>query len=320
MVYAFRKLLSFIFTLFIISAMTFFVFQLLPGDPARVILGTEADPLQVEALRQELGLNLPLAQRYIDWILGVFKGDLGMSLRFRLPVGAMLLTSLPVTASLSVLTLVITAVLVVPLSLLLTRLDQRPVGVLLSALIQLGTAVPSFWMGILLILVFSVTLNALPSGDFTPFSESISGALRSLILPSLALASGSVAIVTRYLKSALLDQMSQDYVRTAVGKGLTKRQAVFRHVTRNALLPAVTMLGMVFIDILGGSIIVENVFNLPGIGSLLILGVTYRDFPLVQGLTFYMACMVLIINTAVDLLYIVIDPRLRKVGLKGREA
>lgn len=312
MVYTIKKLLSFIITLIMISLLTFLVFQLLPGDPVNIILGTEADPAQAEALREELGLNLPMNERYFNWIGGLLKGDLGSSLRYRLPVMDMLLLSLPITAALSVITLIITIALVLPLSLTLARLNRTKLGMFLSAVVQLGTSIPSFWMGILLILIFSVTLGWLPSGDYTPFSQSVSGALKSLILPSLALSAGTTAVVVRYLKSTILDQMSQDYVRTAIGKGLSKNKARVRHVMRNAALPAITILGMVAVDILGGSIIVENVFNLPGIGKLLTTGVAHRDFPLVQGLIFYMACMVLFINTAVDILYAVIDPRLRR--------
>ncbi|MPM97793.1 Nickel transport system permease protein NikB [bioreactor metagenome] len=172
-------------------------------------------------------------------------------------------------------------------------------------------AVPSFWLSILLVLIFAVTLRWLPSGDFVPFTTSVTGALRSLLLPAVAISVGTTAVVIRYLKNTLLDQMGMDYVRTARSKGLAQNEVLYRHVLKNALLPTVTILGMIVVEVLGGSIIVENVFNLPGIGRLIITGVGNRDFPLVQGLVFYLAFTVVVINFLVELLYSAIDPRIR---------
>ncbi|KLU73429.1 MAG: hypothetical protein RHS_0833 [Robinsoniella sp. RHS] len=298
-------------TLFVISLLTFGVFQILPGNPVDVILGVDADPLQAQALEKQLGLDLPLGERYVNWIGDLFRGDLGDSIRYQVPVGDLLKSSLPVTISLTVFSLLITVVTVIPIAIFLAKNNNKKSALFLSFLTQIGVAVPSFWLGILLIMLFAVTLQVLPSGDFIPFSEDPLGCIRSLILPSVAIAIGTSAVVIRYLKNTLLDQMNLDYVRTARSKGATQKRVLYRHVLKNALLPTITILGMTVVDVLGGSIIVENVFNLPGIGHLITSGVGNRDFPLVQGLVFYLAFMVIVINLVVDLLYMAVDPRIR---------
>lgn len=309
--YLLRKLFSAAITILVISLLTFCAFQLLPGNPAYIILGVDADPLQIQALSQQMGLNLPLQQRYLNWVAGLFSGNLGDSLRYQVPVAQLIRNTLPVTASLSALSLLITVAVVVPVSIYLAKNNNKTLPTVVSALMQLGIAVPSFWLSILMILLFAVTLHWLPSGDFIPFSQSFAGAVRSLVLPAVSVSVGTAAVVIRYLKNTLLDQMSMDYVRTARSKGLGRNAVLYRHVLKNALLPTVTILGIIVVDVLGGSIIVENVFNLPGVGRLIVSGVGNRDFPLVQGLVFYLALIVVAINFLVDLLYSVIDPRIR---------
>ena len=307
MKYVLKKIVTMVCTLFVISLLTFGVFQILPGNPVDVILGVDADPLQAQALEKQLGLDLPLGERYVNWIGDLFRGDLGDSIRYQVPVGDLLKSSLPVTISLTVFSLLITVVTVIPIAIFLAKNNNKKSALFLSFLTQIGVAVPSFWLGILLIMLFAVTLQVLPSGDFIPFSEDPLGCIRSLILPSVAIAIGTSAVVIRYLKNTLLDQMNLDYVRTARSKGATQKRVLYRHVLKNALLPTITILGMTVVDVLGGSIIVENVFNLPGIGHLITSGVGNRDFPLVQGLVF----MVIVINLVVDLLYMAVDPRIR---------
>lgn len=309
--YLLRKLVSVCITLVIISLLTFAVFQILPGNPVDIILGVDADPLQVQALTEKLGMDLPLGQRYLSWVAGLVSGNLGESVRYQVPVMELMQRNLPVTVSLTVLSLLMTVLIVIPVSVYLAKNNNKRLPTFISALTQLGVAIPSFWLAVLLILVFSVGLHWFPSGDFIPFSESVFGAVHSLVLPAVAISVGTSAVVIRYLKNTLLDQMSMDYVRTARSKGLTKNKVLYRHVLKNALLPAITILGMIAVDVLGGSIIVENVFNLPGIGRLITSGVGNRDFPLVQGLVFYLAFTVVVINLVVDLLYTVVDPRIR---------
>ncbi len=312
--YALRKIATAAVTLLLVSLLTFGVFQILPGNPVEIMLGVDADPLQVEALEQKLQLDRPIAQRYVSWISGAVKGDLGDSIRYQMPVGDLLKTSLPVTISLALLSIALTIVVVIPISIYLVKNRNKKSGIFLSSLTQLGVSLPSFWVGILLILLFSVTWNLLPSGDYVPFQEDPMAWFMSLILPSCAIAVGTSATVIRYLKNTLLDEMTQDYVRTARSKGLTMNQTLYRHVLKNALLPSLTILGMIVVDVLGGSVIVENVFNLPGVGRLLTSGVGNRDFPLVQGIVFYLAVTVLIMNLIIDILYTLIDPRIRLEG------
>ncbi len=306
-----KKLLSALAALVVISLLTFLVFQILPGNPALIILGVDADPLQVEALEQLMGIDKPMLQRYVEWLGGLVGGDLGLSLRYRVPVTDLIASALPVTVTLTLLSLLITIIIVVPVSVYLATHNNTIAATFLSALTQLGVSVPSFWLAIMLILVFSVMLHWFPSGEVIPFSQSVTGALRSLVLPAVAISIGTTAVVIRYLKSTILDEMHMDYVRTARSKGLSRNTVLYRHVLKNALLPAITILGMITVDVLGGSIIVENVFNLPGIGRLITSGVGNRDFPMVQALVFYLAATVVVINFLVDLLYTAIDPRIR---------
>ena len=311
MKYVIKKLITMMGTLFVISILTFGVFQILPGNPVDVILGVDADPLQAQQLAKQLGLNLPLGQRYLVWVGGLLRGDLGISIRYQVPVVDLLRTSIPVSLSLTLYTLFITLLVVFPAGIYLAKHNNHKSGIFVSLLMQIGVAVPSFWVGILLIMLFAVTLRWLPSGDYVPFSQDIVGSIRSMILPAAAIAIGTSSVVIRYLKNTLLDQMNLDYVRTARSKGATQKQVLYGHVLRNALLPTITILGMILVDVLGGSIIVENVYNLPGIGHLIISGVGNRDFPLVEGLVFYLAMVVTGINLVVDLLYAAADPRIR---------
>ncbi|MDC7126574.1 MAG: ABC transporter permease [Spirochaetales bacterium] len=311
MKYALKKIVTIASTLLVISLLTFGVFQILPGNPVDIILGVDADPLQVKALTQQLGLDLPLGQRYISWITGILKGDMGNSIRYQVPVEQLLKQSLPVTISLTLMSMLITLIVVVPVSIFLAKHNNKKVGVLISFIMQIGIAIPSFWVGILLVMFFSVTLHWLPSGDYSPLSQGFLNYIRSLLLPSLSIAIGSSAVVIRYLKTTILDNMNMDYVRTARSKGVARNKVLYKHVLRNALLPTITILGMLIVNALGGSIIVENVFNLPGTGHLVITGVANRDFPLVQSVVFYLAATVVFINLITDLLYAIIDPRIR---------
>ncbi|MET3698776.1 peptide/nickel transport system permease protein [Bacillus oleivorans] len=312
--YLLYKLSSFFITIVIVSLMIFFVFQLLPGNPAQIILGIDADPKQVEQLEKELGLDKPPVERYTDWVSGVIQGDLGESLRYQLPVSDIIAERLPVTFSLAIVSLLLTILIGLPLGIFIARSDGKWISVILNMFTQLGISIPSFWFGFMLILVFAVILQLFPSFGYVSWSEDFFGALRSFFLPSLAIAIGNIAVVIRYLRNTLLDQSNMDYVRTARCKGLSERIIVYKHILRNSLIPVLTIMGLIVADTLGGSIIIENVFALPGLGSLLIQSITSRDFPLVQSMVLYIAVLVLFINFIVDLLYKVVDPRIRLKG------
>jgi len=221
---------------------------------------------------------------------------------------------MPVTASLAILSLLFTVVIGVPLGIFIARSDGKWISIFLNVLTQLGISIPSFWFGFILILIFGVTLQLFPTYGYVPWSEDFLGALRSFFLPSFAIAIGNIAIVIRYLRNTILDQSKMDYVRTARVKGLKERSILYGHILRNSLIPVLTIMGLLIADTLGGSIIIENVFSLPGLGNLLIQSITSRDFPLVQSMVLYIAIIVLLINFIVDMLYKVIDPRIRLKG------
>lgn len=306
-----RKLLTFLTTVMLVSVITFLVFQVLPGDPAQIILGVDADPGQLQALQLEMGLDRPVGERYAGWIADAAGGDFGTSLRYQKPVSEILLERLPVTLSLAMMALVMTIVVGLPLGLYVTRRDGKLSALITSIITQLGISVPSFWMGFILILLFSVIFRLFPTYGYTPWSENPLQTIRSLFLPAAALAIPGIAVLIRYLRNTLLDQSRMDYVRTARSKGLRERVILYRHILRNALIPVLTILGLLTADMLGGSIVVENVFALPGLGSLLVSSINSRDLPLVQTLVLYIAVIVVAVNLIVDLLYQAVDPRIR---------
>lgn len=306
-----RKIGGLLLTLVLVSLITFGVFQILPGNPAYIILGVDADPLQIEALTKSMGLDLPLYQRYINWILGVLKGDLGTSFRYQQPVTQLISQGLAVTGGLAVMTMLLTVLIGIPVGIWLAGHNNKAYSVGCSMLSQVSLSVPAFCMGIFLIHIFSVRLKWFPSIGFVHWSEDPIGCIRSLLLPALSLALGSSAVLIRYVKVSITNQQKQDYVRTAYSKGLKKRKVMYGHVVRNSLIPVITILGMLTADILGGSIITENVFSLPGIGRLISVSISSRDLPLLQGLVLYLAVIVVVCNFAVDLIYSVVDPRIR---------
>ncbi|QTH41822.1 ABC transporter permease [Cohnella sp. LGH] len=306
-----RKLASLGSTVLLVSVITFLVFQVLPGDPAEIVLGVDADPHQLAELRQTMGLDRPAAERYWTWVKDTAAGDFGQSLRYHRSVADIVAERLPVTVSLAILSLGLTLLIGIPLGVYIARRDGKLSSLLLSAFTQLGLAVPSFWLAFILILVFSVTFKWFPTYGYVPWSENPAQAFRSLFLPSLALAVPGIAVVIRYLRNTLLDQLRMDYVRTARSKGLRDRIVLYRHILRNSLVPVLTIIGLLIADTLGGSIVVENVFALPGLGNLLITSIGTRDLPLLQTMVLYIAVIVVCINFIVDILYRVIDPRIR---------
>lgn len=306
-----RRFISMIITTALVVVMIFLIFRVIPGDPVLIILGTEADESQIEALRQKLGTDRPVIEQFIHWVSGVFSGNLGESLRFSQPVLKMITDRLMVTIPLALISMTIVVIVGIPAGILLAQYRNSIMDTVLSFLTQLGIAVPSFWAGILLMIVFSVELGWLPIGTFTSWQEDARAAFRSLILPAIAVALPPLAIVVRYVRNGFIDQWNQDYVRTAMSKGLSQRLIIYRHVLRNTLIPVITVLGIILADIVSGTLVIEQVFALPGIGRLLVTAVGYRDFPLLQGLALYIAIVVIGLNFVVDVAYRWIDPRIR---------
>lgn len=308
--YLWRRFPSLLLTLFLISLVTFVVVQVVPGDPAQIILGTEAPPEALADLRAQLGLDRPLPLQYLSWLTGVLRGDLGVSLRHGRPVTTLIAERLPVTLSLAILSLAPAVLLAVPLGILAATHQHSALdyGVLLLA--QAGLALPSFWIGILLILLFALSWRWLPSGGYVPWAESPLEALRSLAMPILALGLPVAGVLARLVRASMLDELSRDHIRTARAKGLSETQIIVRHVLRNALIPTVTLLGLQLGFLLGGSIVIEQVFALPGVGRLVLFAINNRDLPLIQGLVLFIAALVVTINFLVDMAYTWLDPRI----------
>lgn len=307
----FKKLISLFLTLFFVSLIIFFVFQVLPGNPAEIILGTEADKAQVLALEKELGLDKPILVRYANWIKDILKFNMGTSLKYQVPVKDLFFKKLPVTLYLTFFSLFLSLIIAIPLSIQITAKSDKWYASIITAITQLGISIPSFWLAFLLIYVFAVKLGCFNTLSYNAMSGNFFQKLYKFFLPSLAIAIPNIATIIRYMQSAILDEINKDYVRTARMKGLLLKDILYKHVLRNALIPVITIIGISITSSVGGSLIVENVFSLPGIGSLIVQSISSRDFPLIQSVVFAVAFMVIIINLIVDILYRIVDPRIR---------
>ncbi len=306
-----RRLLALGLTLLAASLIVFTVMEVLPGDPAAVMLGVGAQPDTLAALRAELGLDRPVVERYLRWLGGLLTGDLGRSYTYGVPVAELVAERLVVSLPLALLALTLAAALGIPTGVLAAARRGRPADTGLMALSQLGVAIPNFWFAVLLILLFAVQLRWLPAGGFAGWGQGPWPGLRSLLLPAVALALPQAAILARVTRSAVLECLGEDYVRTARAKGLPPDAALWRHAVPNALIPVVTILGLQFSFLLAGTIIVEQVFYLPGIGRLIFQAIAQRDLIVVESLVVLLAAAVVVVNFLVDLAYAWLDPRLR---------
>lgn len=309
--YFLNKFIVLITTLILISLTVFFVFQILPGDPALIILGADADPKQIQLLSEKMGFDLPYYERYFNWVRGALQGDFGNSIRFNTPVLELMKARIPVTVQIGIFSVLLSVFIGIPLGILIGRYSDTGFGRFLSAVAQLGLAIPTFWLGLILILIFSITFSFFPSGQYVPIQHGFFLWAKSIFLPALSLAIGNISIIVRFLKNSIMENMTEDYVRTARSRGQKEGSILISHVLRNALLPVITILGMIIAETLSGTIIIENVFSLPGIGQLTVMAIEARDLPLVQALSLYIAAVVVIVNFGVDVLYRMIDPRMR---------
>lgn len=308
--FLFRRTLGFVLTLLAVSVVVFGVMNVLPGDPALTILGLEATDDALAALREQLGLNEPLLSRYVNWVWNALHGDFGQSHSFRVPVSGLIVERLPMTVSLAVSGMLVTLAVALTLGISAAARHRTFGDWGVMFLSQLGIAIPAFWLSILLVLLFAVKLRWLPPGGFPGWSDPVL-AMRSLILPTVALALVQSAVLTRVTRSSALEVMRQDFVRTARASGLSQRRILWRHVLPNALVPIVTIVGMQFAALVTGTIVIENVFYLPGLGRLIFQSISNRDLPTVQALVMLFAAIVVTANFIVDLLYVLIDPRLK---------
>lgn len=309
--YLTRRMTSLGLSLLIASALIFSVVELVPGDPARFMLGTGAQPETVAALREQMGLDQPFPIRYASWLSAVLQGDFGHSFTYKSPISGMIAERLKVSLPLALMALLLAAVIAFPVGIYAAARRGRTGDAAVMGGTQLGIALPNFWFAMLLVLLFAVKLQWLPAGGFPGWSDPIA-ALRALILPALALALPQAAILARVLRSALIETQGQDYIRTARAKGLTSGQTLRKHALRNALIPVLTIMGMQFSFLLAGAIIIENVFYLPGLGRLIFLAITQRDLIVVQSAVLVLVAAVITVTFLVDLAYAAVDPRLRR--------
>jgi peptide/nickel transport system permease protein len=305
-----RRLLLTLPILFIVSVVCWSLINLIPGDPATVILGPEASEQAKDQMRERLGLNDPLVVQYVDWLGNVLRGDLGESLRDGTPVSQLILQRLPVTLELALGTFLVSLTIAVVAGILSasnrgTWIDYLSTGFALG-----GISIPHFWLGMMFIIIFAVNLGWLPASGFEPFFQNPVANITAMILPVLATGLRESAELMRMLRSSLLEELGSDYVRTAFSKGLSKRVVVIKHAVRNALIPFVTASGLQIAALLGGLVVTEQVFQLPGVGRLIVESIEQRDFTVVQGAVLTVTAIVVIINVLVDVLYAVIDPRI----------
>jgi len=310
--YFLGRLASHAGTLVAASIVIFVLIQIVPGDPAAYMMGMNASPESVAALREQMSLDAPATIRYFDWVGGMVSGDFGTSYTYRVPVSTLILERLQVSAPLALMAMVLSLLIALPVGVLAASRRGSAVDTFLNATMQVGVALPNFWIALLLILVFSTQLHWFAAGGFVGWDAGLLPALKGLLLPAIALAAPQAAIIARVLRTALLETMNEEYIRTARAKGLNRKQSLWRHALRNALIPVLTIVGMQLPFLLAGGIIIESVFSLPGIGRLVFQAITQRDLIVVQSVVIVLVFAVVTVTFLIDLAYLAVDPRLRK--------
>lgn len=306
-----QRLFALLLTLLVASVVVFVVMEVLPGDPALLILGIHAQADTLAALRAQMGLDQPALYRYFAWVGALLSGELGVSYTYNVPVAQLIAERITLSLPLALLAILLSTLLALPLGVLAAANHNRPADAAVIGFAQLGIAIPNFWFALLLVLLFAVKLRWLPSGGFAGWENGLWPGLRSLLLPAVALALPQAAILARVTRSAVLEVLHEDYIRTARAKGLSRARTLWRHALRNALIPVVTILGLQFSFLLAGAIIIEQVFYLPGLGRLLFQAIAQRDLIVVKDLVVLLAATVIVVNFLVDLAYAALDPRLR---------
>ena len=306
-----RRLAALGITLIVASAVIFFSLQVVPGDPASFMLGMNAQPDTLAALRRELGLDQPLIERYLGWVAGMVRGDFGVSYTYRTPVAGMIADRLQVSLPLALYALGLSTLVAFPAGIWAAARRGRAADLAVMGVTQLGVAIPNFWFAMLMVLVFAINLRWFNAGGFAGWDAGFWLAMKSLTLPAVALALPQASILARVMRSSLLDTLSEDFIRTARAKGLSRSQALWRHALRNAMIPVLTIIGMQFAFLIAGAIIIENVFFLPGLGRLIFQSINARDLIVVQSVVMLLVFAVVMVNFLVDLAYALVDPRLR---------
>ena len=309
-----RRLTALAATLAVAALVVFLVMEILPGDPAEVMLGLNAQPDTLAALRSQMGLDRPAPERFISWIFAFLSGDLGISYTYDVPVSELIAERMIVTLPLALMAILISTLIALPSGVLSAMFRGRPADTITMGIAQLGVAIPNFWFAILLILLFAVTLGWTSAGGFPGFEDGLLAALGSLLLPAIALALPQAAILARVTRSSVIDVLGEDYIRTARAKGLPGGAVLWRHAVRNALAAPLTIMGLQFSFLLAGTVIIENVFYLPGLGRLMFQAIAQRDLIVVKDIVILLVAIVITVNFIIDILYAWADPRLRQAG------
>lgn len=310
--YMLKRLASLLATLFVASLVVFVVIEVVPGDPASYMLGMNAQPDTVAALRKELGLDQSKPARYLSWVTGMVQGDFGQSYTYRTPVAGMVADRLWISLPLALYALALSTLIAFPAGIWAASRRGGAADTTVMGLTQLGIAIPNFWFALLLVLLFAINLGWFSAGGFAGWDSGAFAAMKSLTLPAVALALPQAAILTRVMRSSLLDVLSEDYMRTARAKGLSRRQGLLRHALRNAMIPVLTIIGLQFSFLIAGAIIIENVFFLPGLGRLIFQSIAQRDLIVVESVVMLLVFAVVVVTFMVDLAYAWVDPRLRQ--------
>ncbi|MBO6827636.1 MAG: ABC transporter permease [Sneathiella sp.] len=306
-----KRFMTLLATLFGASVVIFLVMEILPGDPALVILGVDATPEATAALTKELGLDRPALERYFTWISGLLVGELGNSYAYKVPVTELISGALKITFPLAIMSMALSVILALVIGLYAAAHHNKASDVTLMGISQLGISIPNFWLAVLLVLFFAVNLRWFPPGGFPGWEEGFWPAVRSLVLPAVALATVQGAMLARITRSSVLEVYREDFVRTARAKGVSRQATLWGHVLRNAMIPVLTVMGIQFGNLLVGTVIAENVFHLPGLGSTVLKAINNRDIIVVENVVLLLAAIVVIVNFFVDILYAVVDPRLK---------
>lgn len=310
--YTLKRLQSLVLSLIAASLVIFAAVEVVPGDPATFMLGINAQEDTVLALREQLGLNASLSERYLSWVGGMLSGDFGTSYTYRTPIADMIGERMWISLPLAIYALTLSTLIAFPAGILAATKRGSITDVSVMGITQLGVAIPNFWFAMLMVVVFAINLRWFSAGGFPGWDAGFFTAMKALTLPAFALALPQASILARVMRSALLDTLSEDFIRTARAKGLTKRQTLWRHALRNAMIPVLTIIGLQFAFLLAGAIIIENVFFLPGLGRLVFQSITQRDLIVVESVVMLLVFAVILVNFAVDLAYAAVDPRLRR--------
>lgn len=306
----FKKFLIMLVTLFAVSFLVFLALSIIPGDAATNMLGTQATPEKIKALREEMGLNDPFFIQYFRWLFGCLRGDFGTSYSYHMSVSSLIMDKLPITITLTLFSFLIIFAVSIPLGVFIAKHTGGVIDRVLTVINQIVMSIPPFFSGILITLVFGLILGLFTPGGFVSYKTDMVGFLGYLIFPSIAIAIPKISMTVKLLKESILEEYKKEYVRTAYSRGNSTTQVLYKHVLKNAIIPVITFLGMTLADIVAGSIVVEQVFGIPGLGRILLTSISNRDFPVVQAIIIILAVIILVINFIVDIIYHKVDPRI----------